>query len=152
MKVYTDAKRPPFRPTEPGGHFQPHYELVPETGEVEVVGEDNIHEMIQASETSSRLDCILAKYEQSGDSSVLDIRRSIFADVTTAPGSLQESIMMARNALYIYENLTPEERVQYPTFNAMVEALSKGSESPAAPAASSEPAKEVKEGESNDNA
>lgn len=107
-KFYHDADNlPPSEAIPSGTGFEPVYRLDPVTDLVIRDGERDLQSMIQAAEDSCRIDKILKRYEQTGDETLFQQRATLIADLTSAPGTIQEAYMLLRQCKESFDSLPP---------------------------------------------
>lgn len=105
-KLYHDADNlPPSEAIPSGSGFEPVYRLDPVTDLVIRDGERDLQAMIQAAEDSCRIDKILERYEQTGDETLFQQRATLVADLTSAPGTIQEAYMLLRSCKESFDSL-----------------------------------------------
>lgn len=110
-KLYFDADNlPPSESIPSGNGFEPVYRLDPVTDLVIRDGERDLQSMIQAAEDSCRVDKILERYEQTGDETLFQQRATLIADLTSAPGTIQEAYMLLRQCKESFDSLPPAMR------------------------------------------
>lgn len=103
----------PFKASPCGTPFVPHYRLDPERDTVVIDGEDDLDAMIQAAADSCDLNKIIARFNQTHDLSLFQVRESMFGDFTAAPKSLAEAQQMLINAKHSFESLPNDVRKEF---------------------------------------
>lgn len=123
IHFYSAIDPPPVVPLPTGDGREKNYVLDPEKNEVVAEGYTDFQSMIQAAGDSCDFKKILAKYRQTGDVTLLKVRRELNGDFTSAP----ETPMQASLAEKALMNLYNEEFAgEYPTFSDFLAAYWKG--------------------------
>lgn len=102
VKYYTEFNLPPVIPSVSGTGKQKHYALDPLKNEVIQDGEDDFQMLIDAARDSVDVHKILAKFHQTNDETLLQIRSTISGDMTVFPGSVLEAQEKLRELSVIY--------------------------------------------------
>lgn len=115
-RYFTADNLPPVPAVESGSGFNPHYRLDPLTDEVIRDGEDDLQSMIQAAGDSCNINRILQRYELTGDDTLLRQRAQLIADLSAAPGSLQEAYMLLQNVRQSFDALPADQKHNFNNF------------------------------------
>lgn len=126
-RKYFDADHlPEVKPTPTGDGKNPHYALDPLTDEVVLVGYDDLDAMIQACESSCRLEDVLRRFNQTGDPALLHQRQVMYGDLRM-PEDLAMQMLIKSNAIrQAYDTLDPDIREKVGTFKEFLERVSAG--------------------------
>lgn len=102
--------------------YAPH---VDEEGniELEVVGEDDLYDMIQSHADSVDIRVLLKRF-QLGDQSALGVPHGVFGDFTEMPTSYAEMLNKLNKARGIFDSLSVEQRAKFDhDFNQFIATL-----------------------------
>lgn len=78
-----------------------------------IAGKTNVYEKIQAHLEETKLENILAKCIDTGDTTLLEQRQGFYADISEMPSTWIEAQNKIKNAENIFNNLPLEVRKQY---------------------------------------
>lgn len=102
--------------TEPGSKFEDVWAMrLDENGNEEfyIEGQTNVYEKIQAYADEVDMENILRRVSDTGDVSLLNARKSVFADVTEMPKNMIEASNMIRQAEKEFYQLPVETREKF---------------------------------------
>lgn len=103
-------------PTRAGDRFVKTYHLDFDENNSETLVEDGLFDLyasIQAYKDSVDLSLILAQYKQVGDESILNRRKTFYADVSGLPDNYPDMFRMVRSIEETFSKLPLEEREKY---------------------------------------
>lgn len=103
-------------PTRAGDRFVKTYHLDFDENNSETLVEDGLYDLyasIQAYKDSVDLSLILAQYKQVGDESILNRRKTFYADVSGLPNNYPDMFRMVRSIEETFSKLPLEEREKY---------------------------------------
>jgi hypothetical protein len=103
-------------PTRAGDRFVKTYHLDFDENNSETLVEDGLFDLyasIQAYKDSVDLSLILAQYKQVGDESILNRRKTFYADVSGLPNNYPDMFRLVRSIEETFSKLPLEEREKY---------------------------------------
>lgn len=102
--------------TPPGEPLRPRYQpKVCDDGHIEiyVVGYEDWQEKINSYRESSDIRTIVARYENTGDPTVLDQRQGMFGDFTNLPKTYAEALQLQINSGLLFDSLPLDVRKKF---------------------------------------